>query len=63
MSNEPATIWIPASGVGEFTNTAPEDIVDPTGVSLVDPSGVQIVSPDSTFTPTPATQWVTSDGS
>jgi len=60
-TNVPVTNWRNADGLGEYSNTGAEDIVDTTGASLVDTQGVQIVDTGVTFTMTPATIWEEDD--
>lgn len=59
---EPATIWSPSIGNGEYNQTGINTITDASGNLLTDASKNTVVDNGLTFTQVPATVWVSSDG-
>lgn len=60
--NDPATLWKPANGKGEYTDVGVNNIIDPLGNFLVDPQGNFVVDTGQLFTQIPATLWTDSEG-
>lgn len=60
---EPATVWLPKSGQGEFTQGSSLNLIDSSGVSLIDSSANTLIDSGSIFNPVVPTIWTENDAS
>lgn len=59
---EPATIWQPTGGEGEYSSTGNPNLGTESGVDLLTESNANLIEEDSSFSGTPVTTWSSADG-
>lgn len=59
---EPATIWQPNSGEGEYTSTGNPSIDTEAGFDIITEAGLNLIQEDSSLTQVPATIYTQADG-